>query len=566
MVDSKNIVVFIFQYAWKDLLPIHISAETFSEKLRNLLRSFLSCLPALLNVVSVAMLIIASVIIGGIWFGSKATFRELLIENPLVSRINVFCDANSRVTTITPQKLAELKSLRYIEGVGVKKANSTDQIDNTENEGQPVVTGVYGWYSASLLFFNADGSYADYYTDGRTVQIGDPILEKMVLLPPGRKFASENDVGVIISVGQLRTLGYISREELEQILKEIRETGHKRLPTIQVPESLQVNYKLKKADIPLLGIATWVPDGEFLMTEGFHKSYLDNRWNPDPIHDHAYLGPIPLDQKDTIIASLKTYLDGLKVSYKVIERVGTEKWLKLTLPEGKAWVRSYFENAIFPVISQQLQRAGVEAQLKLDFDAPLRDPQDTPFQPIKLEYINASLYVKNIDLIPETYNAVKELGLSADRRVVQDLQWMEQIAKFGGGIFFAVIVVVALISSINLYLTFTQAIQRKIPEIGILMAFGSSKILITIIYLTEAIIIWLSACLWGISVSLVVGNNAEAFLISTFKLKEGLDIFRTPLILNVSVIGFAFLICVLSTFIASLFATRIQPAQAVRLK
>jgi putative ABC transport system ATP-binding protein len=547
-----------FSFVLKNLFPIQIIGKNLNEKFSGVMKSFSKWMPALLNILSITVLTVAGLVIGGLWQGIIDTIEKLAVTNPFATVIDISTIGNSRYPTITPGMLKTINSLQgNRERVWSTPEADIDLLDSTDR----IVVEAVGWYDVGLLFFKRDGSIAFSYNYGRTVQKGEMLTKRLELggwtdstfisseIPPEKTsdFLSSNDqVGLIVSSSLLGMLGYS-----------------------YTPQSLAIQYNNSRVPIPVIGVVKQTPRGDFLLPEGFWQRYRDKQWNPDPLFGRTCLGPFPTGTASQIDTILSPYLNEWNISKTIQQRENpSEYWFSLELAQGNRWRKSFFEDRFFSNIDELLEQGGFTLAVRLEFGPPT--PLDDQFQTLDVDYLNASIYLKNIYLIEPMVEFLQgDLGVRADNRVLERLKWLVQMTNFGRGAFLSVVAIIMVITGSNLFLAVHQNIHRKIREIGVLMAFGASRFLVAMLYLGQSILIWIIGTALGVPLSLKVGESAEHFLMSTFELRgelSGIEInlFLVEFWLIVCVLGIGLGVCIASTLIASHFAIHIQPAQAVR--
>lgn len=545
MKESFKNIGLIFQFALMDLFPVRTFAERARDEKKvkrgeNWIKRFFSTmfgwLPVLLNIFVVCLTIMTGIVVGGLVIGAIEDDKRTIIDNPFVRSLDVYVNPNTKVRIIEPGIISKLKSLGLVDG--------EIQMLESKRLKESVVEGAYGWEYSSLWFFKADGGLDSDYTQGRTVLVSDPILGKMTFIEGKEKFSTNQEEGLIVTKALLKRLGYQDK----------------------IPKKLTVYYKEKPVPISIVGVVKEIYSiVEFFTPEGFWQIYRDHLWNPDPKYDHAHLGPLKPDEANQLITTISGYLKGTGISPQIVERTGSAKWLKMSLSKDEEWVKSYWQGVFLKTVYGYINSLSFSGSLRLDFDYPIEDSKDSFLPLSKKGYLQATVYLAKLDFLEPVAKFIKEkIGLEMDQRVIGSLRRLQQRANFGKGILFGIISILGLICAANIYLTFTQNIQRKIPEIGIFMAIGASRAIVATIYLTESIIIWIGASIIGCFLSNKLGSVAATFLKSNFHLKEGSILFLAPSYLILGVTIFTLLICIVSTLLAALLAVRIQPGQAVR--
>ena len=146
-----------------------------------------------------------------------------------------------------------------------------------------------------------------------------------------------------------------------------------------------------------------------------------------------------------------------------------------------------------------------------------------------------------------------------------------QISSFGGGILGGIALIVAALSAISIGLSILQSIQRKIPEIAILKAFGSSNRKILFIYNLEVFVLWLIALLIGGVISFQIADLVNQQILTLFEVQslvsDGAQLqlvaLSPQLFLFISLS--AWLLVTVVALLASRAALRLNPADALSM-
>jgi len=523
---------------------LRLAGKAGGERLSSLWKTSKRWLTTTLNVLTLAALIVAALVIGGLVIGTTTLIRTHIETNPLALVVEVHGGIGARVKTITEADEADIRSFAVV-GDCVQPAPSAPKDER-------VVHYVAGWNDYDLWFWTKDGAQDADFAPGRTVQRGDPILQKLryrskvgtsVLLPDG---APE----IIVTQGLLGQLKYSSP-----------------------PESLRVTYKGLAAPLKVRAVAEWIPSSEFLINETFYRQFRDKQWKWPPRHDHAHLGPLSDEQGQEILVLCRDYLDGQRVQGRVVERAGRDRWLRLSLDQGESWTQEYWQGTLIGTVGLFMKSKEWYKELRAEFDEPLPSEEEE-WSTLDIGFTRASVYVKELEAVPGVVEALKERGLGVDDRIAQEVVFLQQVSSFGNRLFAWVIGTVGLMAVVNIGLSFAQTIQRKRAQIGILRACGASRPFIFLIYIFEATILWTFASIIGVLVASPAGNWIGDHLMQAWQQKGagsldlsqqiGCRFFHVPWALALLTLGGSLLVCWLATAWAALNAARVNPAVAVR--
>ena len=342
------------------------------------------------------------------------------------------------------------------------------------------------------------------------------------------------------------------------------------------PASLYFRYKNMPCELKLVGVCKNITGANrFLLTPQFYRMIESETWMPHNLHRRVLLGPLPLAR------GLELFDFEIKIQKFLAERMNN---LAGELLHGKAGGSHLFlklKRNIKPA-TQKTWHDLYLAELKRAFPAVLKDlkPDFVKMQPPKPQKdpglesskdLKASVYVRSLEQVPDVVDALDKLGF-VDKRGSKSMAIMfSQISSFGQGVILAVITTVGLLTGISISLSFAQRIQRKIPEIGILKAFGTGDFLVFWVYSWEALIIWIAAMLLSWSFISWAASLVNRRLVEIFSTQEIIDLGQAavnvilipPWLLTMVGAG-SLLLCWLATMTASLWAVRMQPAQAIK--
>ena len=539
-------ILFVVVYALADLFPFRMAGDTPAERMRNFWSTSKRWMTTGLNVFTLATLIIAALVIGGLVIGTTALIREYIESNPLALVVEINGGIGAAVKTISEEDEETIRNFTRSE----LSNNSTRETDSAR-----VVYNISGWNDYDLWFWKKDGSQDTDFTQGRTVDLKDPVLSKLEITsrPVGadKLFTHEEAPEIVVTSLLLKQLGYE-----------------------KPPRTLNVNYRGKAAPLKLRAVAKWIPSGDFLITERFYRRFRDKQWVWSPKHRHAYIGPVSESQSNAIFRKAVNYFRDQNVEAAIVERAGSAKWIRARLKNNSDWAQNYWKETFFPTISLYLDSPGWYEKLNVDFDDPL-PPEEEAWSTINIGYTRASVYVNQLSDVPLVVESLKVKGFGVDDRIAQEVTFLQQVSSFGRRLFGWVISAVAIMAAVNIGLSFAQTIQQKQAQIGILRAYGARRAFIFSIYLSEATMLWLLAGAIGLLLAYPAGEGIGNHLMQVWERKGGAELatagsvpqfFKATPRLLVSTLGGSLLVCWLATAWAALKAARINPAVAVRAR
>lgn len=530
--ESLRRLRFILNYAIRDLFPLSCYGKKITERLRTLLSTLGSSVPALMNIATLSVLVLTITVMAGLYKGATAWLKDYINNNRMARTIPVSAIFGTHNATLHPE---DVQQMAFIASV----------------EGRRLPSGAFGWNDMLIWFYKANGQVDDDLTHGRSVDPEDEVLGKLEYFhrdAQDRMFEGDGIGQVVVS---------------SSVVKGVEPDGDGSL-------TMYVRYHDMKAPVRVVGVAGHIPDGDFLVTEAFNRALNDETWDPVKFYDRVYLGPIAdQDRQEEAIDSTVAFgvnpRTGVAVS--LVQRAGTERWLECTRPKSSAWSRRDWEDRFASVVRTDYF-AGA-AELKLEFGDAMVAKQSRI--PAPIQYTRASVYVDSLEDVPTVVDRLLEMGY----RVTGDVKGLAivfiQIRSLGVGILFAVIVIVGVLSGASLGLSVAQNIQRKVPEISILKAFGAKNRIVLSIYIFEALFVWIAAMVIGNLSATPIASIVNKKLVDIFANQASMQVqagqlnlidMSLPLVVWVGV-GTLALSCS-ATLIGGSLALRLRPAEGLR--
>ncbi|MEO1082895.1 MAG: FtsX-like permease family protein [Acidobacteriota bacterium] len=532
LLPRLRLSAYVAVFAVRDIFPVSFYGRDLRERLRTLSGSLRSCISTFLNLTTLAILVVTTSLVAALQVGAVNWLQQYLESNPLARTVEVSSIFSTRTAAF---EQADLEALRRLavpgDGGGAVRP----------------ITGVFGWNDVTFWFIDEGGDEDQALTHGRTVHPDDPLLSRLDYAAGDGRFSGDGVAEIIVSRSLLRSLGYPDEAPF--------------------PEILRLDYAELKAPMKVLGVAESTPAGDFLITEAFHRSIQDLRWNPLPTTRGFYWGPVaPSAPLSELLSTLAPFLERLDLRVDHIRRGGNEMWLRFERDDG--WT---------PAKWRQLALPGLEGRLAL-LDVPgvveffENDPSTIKaFGALEPEYTRASIYVGRLAQVPAVSDAVSAEGFHVTSNSREIALIFLQASSMGRSILFGVIAVVGGLAAVSLVLSISQSIQRKTPEIAILKAYGASNALVLGAYLMEALVLWALSTGFGLVVAGGVAAAVDVRVVSLLRLRGALpeagevSLISLPLWLQGGVALGALVLCLGSTIVAGSLAVRLQPARALSL-
>jgi hypothetical protein len=581
-------LMYNFFYALRDLFPLSWYGRGFQEKLSSLFNALRLCVPTFLNIVTITILIVTVSVVSALYFGSMAWLRSYVEEDQMARTIHISSLTSRDGEIFNDEKLKKLSAIQDVQG-------------------NPLTESVHGWNDVALWFYNQKGREDSAgYSEGRTVDIDDLLLTTLPTQSNQEtQFAGDGVGQIIVSKTLLRTLGYIEAEKTDKKTQTPEQTNaseeevswwHRLLswlgwrsaseeavqdqtPTqlLNYPEQMMIKYaedeetgQALKAPVNIVGVMETTYNANlFFVTEDFYRALQDQQWDPIPRYQRLNFGPLTaIEQTKQSIEqpNAQNFLTMWGLQAVVKNRAGTEQWLTVDLSEGgkdeQQWqdLLSYF----LEPIQTANPNAGFEFTRRLE-------PNFKQRESLEKRYVNATVYVKRLEEVPAVVDKIEAQGYWVTNDAEALARMFLQISSFGGGILGGIALIVAALSAISIGLSILQSIQRKIPEIAILKAFGSSNRKILFIYNLEVFVLWLIALLIGGAISFQIADFVNQQILALFEVQslvsDGAQLqlvaLSPQLFLIISLI--AWLLVTVVALLASRAALRLNPAHALSM-
>jgi putative ABC transport system ATP-binding protein len=510
--SSVRQVAYLLHYSFRDLFPIALRPfnwSVFGTTLRDTVFSVLS-------VASVSLLVGVLLLGFGVFDGVSEYQCSIQQRDIRANRLIISIDPQSKVQEITDDLVAEiekdLKKLEYKTG-SLFKFNGRSCESNSVG---PAVQGVYGFANAELFVYRSENSSETVGAIGSTVNSNDPLLRRLtykgkpLLRPP---IQDEETEGLIVQASWLkRSLGIV---------------------TDDFPKFVVIDYGGKsgggsKERIDLLAVVDDLPDGSFLISRGIWHKIRDGSWRPNY---RAIRIRIP--ERSMPDEAIKKIRDGLKGRHNMAEADvvsdGSETNLLIRSGMISGWTSHYwrtvvFENTIEPVLKDY----GFSSTYSMANPA-----LDTPSLPSKLTFINAAVYLNNLEIVGDVARTIRDgkAHLAVDRYVENAYKWIYQTRQLFALILLVVGLCALLFCIVNIFLMFYQTVLRKRNEIGILKAFGCSRRRVATIFVFESLYVSFLGAGIGLGLAMFFGRFLAGWLKGIYQIEnysEPLFLLRAP--------------------------------------
>ena len=522
----------------------------------------------IMNVLTIGLLVFSALVVGGVLSGAEQQIEEQLTRDPLLKRLVLYAssstpDGKQSAARIRPEHVDQVMSLS-LDGLG----NMYFRKSSSAKKGKPewlrgdVVDVAVPMGDPMMNFVKADQTVV-HAMPGRTMTPDHPLLGSLEL-----KHVRGNlfDETFIDSEGRGFPFGIImSRSFLFDVL------GFEEMP----PEEIDIKYTGRSVPLRLLAVAEEVPGGSYIVTDKLGYVHERRIWVPFDLYSEVLVGPFTMEKIDANFARMKRLGKAVSADYRVdllINRVGKtddEAYYRVAIDStdpNDYWDRRQFAEALSPRLAYLFS---ARSQPKLVFGDP-RERAQVKTANLDQEVSNQitlalEIYFHDIEGIIKAPAILRELPLGIETGNIVFVRQLITMKSFGNLIFWVVFVLVAVVAAVNISLSFYQVIQRKVPQIGILRAFGASGRRIVWFYILEALALWFLALVVGGSMAAATGPAAGGYLAANFDIPnlEGIFLLEPRLIGLVA--GVSFLICLLGTFWAVYQTIRTTtPAIAVR--
>ncbi len=535
---------FQFWYGLRDLFPIKIfpfNWSVFKTTSRD------TIFPAL-TIVSIIMLVAVLLTGYGIFHGIKNYLSTVHTNNICANRLLAEIATDSSVSEITDTLIAELKN--ELSNIHIKPG-IMDKICNIfswegNNYGvKPAVEYIEGVSNAELFVYKSNQDLDMVGARGMTVQPDSPLLSRVTFKGeklPARFITSCDTEGVIFKASWLKEHLKLKGDAFPKNL--VIQQGHS-------TGGIEQRYQ---EEIPLLGVVDDLPDGVFLISPGCWHKIRDGKWRPYYRKAKVLIaGGFDWSNKESveekINSAVKLFHQDSQASFEVIENEGT--YLNVVCGYSTGWKKSYWQDVIFDQkITPLLKEGGIEVAGKLEFYG--ESSGNAPESP--LNYIAAVVYITDIKAIEEVVSAIhaNKAGLVVNTYVVNSYRMMKKIILLIALTLGFVAVCAFSLSTVNIFLMFYQNVLRKRHEIGILKAFGCSRLRIAKIFFVESLYVSVIGCGFGFLLAWYVGDWAGNYLSDIYELKaKGSGLFYLDWRIVTGILLFIVCLCEIITFVAT---------------
>lgn len=558
--------LYFFWHAVIDMFPVSFYGSSGRERLASFAHCLKHWMTPALNILTVTVSIVTILVVASIYEGGIRWIRENISENPLATRIT-FAKQSGGVPEFTRLARPFQEQLPALEDEGRydnKLINPRELAflsgpfsEAVGTETPFFVKGAYGWSDMQLWLLDSEG-LADKrgHTTGQILQDGDPLLASLDVRPASGsgavEFTDKGEGQIVITERLLSHLGYGDLEQFRQTDGKIR---------VKYARRFNGNLVERDEELRVVGVASALPYGEYVVTESFGRAFRSQQWSPTRFHEGSRMGPLAIGRTalETRLEGIAGYLRNNRVT-GVVESVDDAVFLDLTRKSRSLWTQDRWTGFLERVAEKLEVEYAVADQTA--WSDPLRADAGSP---VMKGYMNCSLDVARVEEVPAAADALYGLGFNVKSSAKDQALLLIQLSRFGRGLLAAIIGIVGVLSVIGIGLSFAQTIQRKTKEIGIFKAFGSNNVEVAVTFLFQAALIW--AVAFGIaaaSASMLGGWAAEG-LAAVLKLDlETRSLAQLSARALGATAGGTFVLCMIAVTLGGSLALRLQPAQALR--
>ncbi|MCY2989657.1 MAG: ABC transporter permease [Planctomycetota bacterium] len=553
---------FFVRFAWQDLRERHALPTT------------------LVNACTIMVVVAFGCIAYGLTFGVQANRLAQLEADPDVRRIEVGDD--SREGSVSEQQL------------DILKLKLSENIPPPHQPAQcfPFRRVWLSWHGYSSL----SGTDGDELR-GRTIQVGDPLLDSLGLRLGGSRIEDNEEKGLILSPRMLLRLGVPSESTFEELCKK----------------KLDYRTRTKPFKVTPLGVTEKeIFSGYYFIISEGGEHWLRNA-DPNPPLEWINTGRLPqnwpdfsleLDRQAADSTAAKPAEDATaqeRSHYPAeIRRLfGKNGAWHIAVPEtceslpdedGKTYSYWRLTSKIKDIAPQdpwpdlevwrsQLDRIGQlmhAPEAGFDYAGPKQDPFVVDVNspnigkaryPRRTDYEKVTIYVGEVEDLEPAALACEQAGFKPDRENI------DKLVRIGGDTTKAfqamsvVLAVVAFIGVWNMWVSQALRAHQKIAEIGMLKAMGMKRGELSCLYVVEAAMLWIGGCGAGFLVG-VPGGIALSHRVAIWMYGERIaadtSCFHLPGSVVWCLIGGSALVCLASMWLATRKARNAAPSASLQ--
>lgn len=536
-------LTYLFRYGVTDLFPLKLYPfewEVFKVTFRDTLFS-------LLAIASVAILV-GVLLIGYGFHNGVNTFlidqAKGIGENLVTAEIG----QETKVDDIKQPLIDELwEELRTIRSKPSFLGKIVKNLTGKSREGNPklAVEGIYGYKHAQIRVYKNEQSEITVPSDGHTVTPDSPLLKRLtyegVSLPPDKVFSATNTKGLIVKKGWLS--------------KIFGDT---------LPEKIYLNWgkrtdarRAVRHDIAILAVVDDLPSAkDFLIAETTWNMMNTGSWKQNS--RNAELTVSTQKDGEIILSSIR---DAMKkrqsrATVSFLNRGPTEHIILVQSNNDAGWTSDYwnkkiYKNSIVPILNE----AGLINSIRWTLTGKVAgaDNQGDPYA-----YSHAAIYLNDLSAVKEVGRVIRThpARLHVNRKIEKEQGLRASIMEMFAVIFGVIGFCAFFLSTINIFLMFYQSVLRKRHEIGILKAFGCSRMRIASVYFIESMYIALCACVIGMFVGIYLGEILNHTLMGVYGISvSDHTFFKLPSIVAGGIMIFVIFLCLCITYGATFSAS-----------
>ena len=525
-----NRIAHLFRYSFRDLFPLKL--WPFDKVVYK--SSFRDTLFSLLTIASVTALITVLLLGLGI-FNGVSRFQACVTKGDMrANRLILEVGMASMVDEIDEALIGELRET--LTAIPRKPGFFSHFIPFLpKKDPPPAIAGVWGYSNAQLFI---------YTEDGKTVgAIGTTVDPDSLLL---KRLTSNGEPLGVNPIIDGETEGLVVRRAwYERNFPERDSESH---GTVFIRYGRETGGSTKEP-LPILAIVDDLPDGVFLIAPGCWHKIRDRTWRPN----YTFIKVTGLTEAEC--GGLSTEVGKRMASFFPSARTSVHQ-----TPNGPAfylnsgvsggWRKQFWLDRIIPThVNAVMQEKNIKGNVELAGPTV----GDTALNS-KLSYLNAAVYLEDISAIEDVSTVVSmhpsKLGM--DSYVENAYKWVHQTKMLSSLIFGVFAVCAFFFCGINIFLMFYQTVLRKRHEIGILKAFGCTRLKIASIFVIESGYMAAIATVLGTLLAQYLGNRMGNTLMGIYDLGGPCaDLFLIPQAHALGIVAFVFSLCISITYLAT---------------
>ncbi|EMI55335.1 membrane protein containing ABC transporter-like protein [Rhodopirellula sallentina SM41] len=429
--------------------------------------------------------------------------------------------------------------LASIDDEAVERLSKITTRDGRDAFGDPAQQ-IRRWNQASFLFYQGNEDNTGNYSNGRTLMIGDPLIEAIEFIGEKKPSGFTDDRAPQIIIDQEFLADFVVADDQNFV---------------------DIAYKDSKIRLEILGVADKIPGSlpsSFIVPNGLAHSLQNHEVVLDTDLaelSHVSIAPVTRKEYDSCVGKLREFrlTSRFELSWE------PDSAIKLTVKDDGTLTKQRLEQYADAIIAKMAEQEMVSGSLLVRFP-PLQTTRSVPYT-----YQCASLYVNEDDVneLDRVADEAQTLGfepMNSDTLIV--LAILRNTVGPLRVMLTCVICVTFVVASLATGVSMWQRVRQKRHEIGILKACGMTTSRVMLVFGLEGLMLAVAAAAFSLPTSYAIGTAIGDYLAKIGK-QDG-NLFVLDPLMAACVCLILVMVCVGSCLFGTIKSARLKPAVSVR--